>query len=262
MRRASSSVHHEVWESLGATDPDWAVLTEPGRRGGRWEGDLDEFYATGRAEIQAVLESLPSHASRRVAVDWGSGTGRLTFALAQHFEHVLAVDVSRSMLAELDRRAIRSGLAERIESISIHDAQPAGEADLVVSLLVIQHLPSKAAALAALSSMMVWLREGGHLVVEVPDRALTLKARLQPRYRAYRLARALGAPPEWLHARGFSGISMLTLDAEDVRRALALGGGVVVSRDAGREGDGHAYRRYVARRAAIDLQTAATRAED
>ncbi|HTY72444.1 MAG TPA: SAM-dependent methyltransferase, partial [Actinomycetes bacterium] len=84
-RMSSESVQHEVWESLGESDPDWAVLTDQRRRNRGWENDLDAFYATGSAEIRDVLAALPAGVGRGVAVDWGSGTGRLTFALAEHF---------------------------------------------------------------------------------------------------------------------------------------------------------------------------------
>ena len=39
--------HRQDWEHLAETDPLWAVLTHPGRKGGRW--DVDEFFATGEA---------------------------------------------------------------------------------------------------------------------------------------------------------------------------------------------------------------------
>ena len=262
MRRAPGSLHHEVWESLGETDPDWAVLTDPARRHGGWEADLDAFYATGRTEIAEVLAALPTDAPRHLAVDWGSGTGRLTFALAEHFEHVLAVDVSRSMLSQLTTRSERMNLADRVTATHLEAAHPSGQADLVVSLLVLQHLPSKDAAEAALAGMLGWLRPGGHLVVELPDRAATRRARLQPRYHAYRVARALGVSPARLHARGLSGISMLTLDSAAVHRTVVGAGGLVVASDVARENGGHVYMRYLIRRVGQDPQSEPTGTEN
>ena len=93
MRRASRSLHHEVWESLGAPT-HWAVLTDPGRRHGGWEPDLDAFYATGRDEVAELLATLPVDAAHEATIDWGSGTGRLTFALLDHCRTVTAVDMS------------------------------------------------------------------------------------------------------------------------------------------------------------------------
>ncbi len=34
------------WDALGKTDPFWAILSVPDKKGNRW--DLDEFLATGR----------------------------------------------------------------------------------------------------------------------------------------------------------------------------------------------------------------------
>ena len=45
--------HRQDWEHLAEIDPLWAVLTVPGRKGGRW--DVDEFFATGEAEIGHVI---------------------------------------------------------------------------------------------------------------------------------------------------------------------------------------------------------------
>ena len=38
------------WEELAELDPLWAVLSEPDRKGGRW--DLDAFLATGEVEVE------------------------------------------------------------------------------------------------------------------------------------------------------------------------------------------------------------------
>jgi SAM-dependent methyltransferase len=242
--------NREVWESLGREDPDWAVLTDPARRGGGWSQDLDTFYASGQAEIAEVLAELPVHdgSPRERAMDWGSGTGRLTFALAAHYPQVTAVDVSDAMLATLGVRAAARGV-EGVHGVRVDELVPAADHDLVVSLLVLQHLPDEAAVLAALRTMVACLRVGGHAVVEVPDRPLTRKARSQPRYHAYRALRLVGVRPAWLHSHGLSGISMVTLPQALVRRTLEEAGATVEAVSDVRPGDGYRYLRYRARRA-------------
>ena len=248
MRRTSSSLHHEVWQSLGATDPDWAVLTDPGRRHGGWGPDLEAFYATGRADIEAVLAALPSDAAREHALDWGSGTGRLTFALLDRCGSVTAVDVSAPMLSTLMERAGELGLADRISPNFVDDLRPAGDHDLAVSLLVLQHLSGRAELSAALSSLVSCVRVGGHLVLEIPERAVSTKARLQPRFHAYRLLRFLGVSPATLHSHGLSGISMLCLSRAEVTSELALQGAEIIGVPSARTDGAHSYVRYVARR--------------
>jgi SAM-dependent methyltransferase len=247
-RTPSPSLHDEVWETLGTDDPDWAVLTDPARRHGGWDGHLEEFYASGRSEVAAVLDTLPTEAQRERAIDWGSGTGRLTFALLDHFTEVTAVDVSRSMLATLSERASRRGVLQRLTPTLLGDLRPAADHDLALSLLVLQHLGSHAQVTEALQTIVSSLRVGGFLVVEIPSRPVTIKARLQPRFLAYRALRALKVRPTVLHRNGLSGISMRCLSPERVRGALRESGAEVVGAPTGRSDGAHQYVRYVAQR--------------
>ena len=85
-------------------DALWAVLTRPGRKGGRW--DVDEFFATGEAEIAhvfSVAASLGRPARRERAIDFGCGVGRLTRALGTRFESALGVDISAGMVDQARR---------------------------------------------------------------------------------------------------------------------------------------------------------------
>ena len=45
------------WNQLGNSDPLWAILSHPDKRGQAW--DADEFFATGRQEIDDLLEWVP-----------------------------------------------------------------------------------------------------------------------------------------------------------------------------------------------------------
>jgi 2-polyprenyl-3-methyl-5-hydroxy-6-metoxy-1,4-benzoquinol methylase len=93
------TAHAEAWESLGRLDPLWAILTEPDRRGRRWTEE--DFLATGRREAADIL-GIAAHLGRPVAygtaLDFGCGVGRLTIPIADRFETVLGVDVSRAMV--------------------------------------------------------------------------------------------------------------------------------------------------------------------
>ena len=111
------------WEAFGRDDPLWAVLTEASRRGGRW--DLDEFLATGEREVAAALgelEQLGADPARGRALDFGCGVGRLTQAVAGHFERCDGVDIAASMIAEA-RRINRRG--ERVH-YHVNDAPDLG----------------------------------------------------------------------------------------------------------------------------------------
>ena len=51
--------HRVNWEDLGALDPLFAILSEPGRQFGGW--DIDEFLARGVEEVDAVLAAASRH---------------------------------------------------------------------------------------------------------------------------------------------------------------------------------------------------------
>jgi SAM-dependent methyltransferase len=235
--------HRETWEHLGEADPDWAVLSAPDRRFHGWTKHLDAFYDSGAAEVDIVLARTHTKATA-TALDWGCGTGRLSFALAQRLRSVTSYDIASSMLALLRSRA-----AERqITNLLVSDVEPreTNHYDLVVSLLVIQHAPSRADALKLLRAMCDRVRRDGWLVVEIPHRASTVGARVQPRYRLYRLLRGIGVSPTLLGKTGLSGISMLTLSEAVVTRTLTDAGMRVVFVDPIQRDDDYSYNRYYA----------------
>ncbi|TDC42294.1 class I SAM-dependent methyltransferase [Micromonospora sp. KC213] len=159
------------WTKLGTEDPLWAVLVEPGKRGGRW--DVDEFLTTGRTDVEDTVEwlrrnDLPTRWER--ALDFGCGAGRLSQALAVHADHVVGVDIAPSMI-ETARRLDRTG--GRIEFV-LNEAPdlsrfPDGHFDLVYSALVLQHLPRPAVD-RYLAEFLRVLRPGGIAVVGLPTR--------------------------------------------------------------------------------------------
>jgi 2-polyprenyl-3-methyl-5-hydroxy-6-metoxy-1,4-benzoquinol methylase len=240
-------LHREVWESLGRSDPDWAVLSSDQHRFNGWSAELDTFYASGRSDVAAVLSLLPDEASRGAALDLGCGTGRLSFALAEHFASVTAADISATMLSRLQGRAVDRGVAG-VHAVQMDDLVPAADHDLALSLLVLQHLADREAIGAMLALMVGCLRPGGWLVAEIPSSAKTLRARLQPRYRLYRLLRGAGVPASWLNGRGLSGMSMLVVAEGRVHAMLTACGTVVHRVERPEHTDDYAYTRYFARK--------------
>ena len=133
-----------VWETLGREDPLWAVLSQSGKRGGRW--NREEFLATGRAEVEAhmrLLADLKLPARHALALDFGCGAGRLSRALAEHFDRVVGIDVSATMIdtaralnEDAGNIEFRRNASPRIEGIA--DAS----VDLVYSNMTLQHIPA------------------------------------------------------------------------------------------------------------------------
>jgi 2-polyprenyl-3-methyl-5-hydroxy-6-metoxy-1,4-benzoquinol methylase len=244
-RARSEREQHEVWEGLGREDPDWSVLTVPERRHGGWVSDLSQFYASGETEVSAVLASLPVTLGGR-ALDFGSGTGRLSFALSRHFDSVTCVDTSSAMLERLLERADTYGI-RNLRPVLVDDLRPEGDHDLVVSLLVLQHLPSRRTVARAVGVLARCVRPGGWLVLEVPEKGLGLRQLLQPRWQVYRVARRLRLNHRRLHRFGLSGISMLTIPAPAMSKMIAEAGLEVVAQDFRQQHD-YLYARWVIRR--------------
>jgi SAM-dependent methyltransferase len=238
-------LQQRVWESLGESDPDWGVLTARDRRHGGWVEQLPEFYASGETAVRECLD-LAEPQSHGRALDYGAGTGRLTFALAAVFDHVTAVDISPGMLATIRARSADVGIAN-VAATAVSAFTPSPDHDFAISLLVLQHLPSLTAIDRAIGMIAAALRPGAPAVIEVPETIKRFRARIQPRFHAYRALRSLGVPHGRLHRLGFSGISMLCVDAADAAAMFARHELTVVTRVVRSDHD-YDYVRWVVRR--------------
>lgn len=187
------------WQELGSTDPLWAILSEEGRQGGRWEEE--PFWQSGIATVDWVvrhLDGLGALPRTEAALDFGCGIGRLTQALARHFAKVTGVDIADSML-ERARAANRHG--ERVQYVlnTRPDLSLVGDAsvDFVLTLLVLQHMRPDYSA-AYLREFLRVLRPGGVLMFNLPI-APVVPERTVPRREAAPV-RALVEQPASLRA--------------------------------------------------------------
>jgi SAM-dependent methyltransferase len=240
------ALQHEVWTSLGRTDPDWAVLTAPERRAGGWGEDLEAFYGSGREAVEACL-ALASLAAYDRALDYGCGTGRLSIALAARFSRVTAVDISPAMLEVLVDRAAARGFTN-ISTATPRDMPTHEDHDFAISLLVLQHIESRRGIGRAIAEIAGSLRSGGVAVIELAARPRTIRARVQPKLRVYRTLRAFGVSAAALHRAGFSGICMTTMPDRRARKAFEREGLEVTGRVSQHDA-GHHYTRWILRKA-------------
>lgn len=162
------------WERLGRRDPYWAVLTDPTKQRGGW--NLAEFFRSGVAEIDDVLERaarLGIAVSRRRALDFGCGVGRLTHAMATHFERCDGVDISESMLKMARQHNPGSGRCtfhlNASSDLALFDD---GSFDFVYSTLVLQHMEPRYST-SYMREFVRVLAPGGLLVFQVPSQRST-----------------------------------------------------------------------------------------
>jgi len=180
------------WEGLAQADPLWAICTDPKKRNRQWR--QEEFFATGRKEIEAVL----GYAARvglcidktSPALDFGCGVGRLARAMSEYFHECCGVDISPTMIStaqELnrDRPACYFQLNEDTQLERLQD----NYFGFIYTSLVLQHIVEPCSH-QYIAELVRVLKPGGVLVFQVPERLratsltkararLALRSRLQ-----------------------------------------------------------------------------------
>lgn len=159
-----------TYEEFGRKDPFFAVLSSRGREGDRW--DREEFFATGRREIEGVMEhlrALEAVPAPDRALDFGCGVGRLSQALALHFDRVVGVDISSSMV-ETAREHNTHG--DRVE-YRVNTAPDLSQLEpdaftFIYSNITLQHVP-RGPAESYIAEFFRVLTPGGVAVFQVPD---------------------------------------------------------------------------------------------
>lgn len=130
------------WEKFAKVDPLWAVLTNPDKRNHKWS--LQEFFRTGESEISDILsraKALKLPLTRGRALDFGCGVGRVTQALALHFDEVVGIDIAPSMIKLADQFNRHGKKCRHL----VNEAKdlylfPDDHFDFVFSTIVLQHM--------------------------------------------------------------------------------------------------------------------------
>jgi SAM-dependent methyltransferase len=124
--------------------------------------------ARGAEELAGLFGRLGADPRGGRCVEVGCGPGRMTGALAERFDEVLALDVSPAML---ERARVEVPAANvRFEAVSGERLDGVGDAsaEVLVCYLVLQHLPSRAVVLAYLREFARVLAPGGEAFVQLP----------------------------------------------------------------------------------------------
>ena len=155
----------EEWRLI-ARGPDvlYHVLGWPGMEDAWTE---EAFYATGRSDWADFRRHWHHYEPSLggTCVEIGSGAGRLTAALAEDFERVVALDVSDEMLARTVAAAGPEVETHRVDGPSIPLA--AAAADAVFSCHVLQHLEGPRELATYMGEARRVLRPGGTLMAHI-----------------------------------------------------------------------------------------------
>ena len=236
---SEQSQHQRDWEALAALDPLYAILSAAEAKHGGW--DTDAFLATGIDDVARILTvagTLGRPAVRGASFELGCGVGRVTRALASHFDRSVGVDISASMIAQA--RDLNAEIANCTWIVNTDDdlrQLDDGSFDLVLSHLVLQHVPTRAAILALLGELARILAPGGLLIAQLPA-SMPFRQRLQPRRRAYAALRRAGVSDAVLYRKlGLHPIRMNWVPRPQVEACLSAAGARVLDVELGWLGD-------------------------
>ncbi len=142
----------------------------------------EDARATGYKQLAKLAELIEARTGAslgsRTALDFGCGWGRLALPLAERCEHVFGVEVSQLVLNEAERIATEANLAN-VEWLQVDRLDELrGRYDLVISVLVFQHIPV-AEGERLFTTLVQGLRPGGVGMIELVLRPAKPMARLR-----------------------------------------------------------------------------------
>ena len=186
------------WDKLAREDAMWAVLTDPDKRGRKWTPA--EFFQTGEEQIGRVLKELSDKGVKLkfgCALDFGSGVGRLTQALAGHFAEVHGVDIAPLMIEQAQSfNRFPNKCHYHLNSESDLKRFPDQKFDFIYTFIVLQHIQGDF-VLQYLREFVRVLGSGGIAMFQFIEPPLL--RRMLPLFmlRAYRKWHQKGEPYVW-----------------------------------------------------------------
>ena len=157
-----TSLEHieQGWDRAARQDAFFNILTVHGMTRG-------QFWEQGRTEISELLEHLGCVRCER-ALDFGCGVGRLSQALAEHFDQVDGVDISSEMIELARDHSQRSNVMYHHNTTPDLALFADDRFDLVYTTIVLQHMPP-ALAEGYVREFLRVTRPGGLVVFQIPE---------------------------------------------------------------------------------------------
>lgn len=143
-----------------------AMLESFSERAATWDRDLKRDALIGDIAA-AIRRTIPLDASTAV-LDYGCGTGALTFELLPHVGQIHAVDASAGMVAETIRKrgailSSRDAARLKVSKLDlVENEAPSGRFNLIVACLVMHHIDEVSRVLESFNYL---LADQGWLVI-------------------------------------------------------------------------------------------------
>lgn len=203
------------WDARAREDARFFVDNRQGYK----QGDDDAFWRAGEEDLDRMLGLLGLQVGPQDRVlDVGCGVGRLTRVLAQRARQVTGLDVSAEMLAQARQNLAGTEDVGWVQGSGTDLAGiPDASVDVVISLVVFQHVPDPAITLGYVREIARVLAPGGWTAFQVSDDP-ELHARTFPRRRLQVL---LGRAPKGQEDPAWRGSAV---PLEDLRATLDAAG--------------------------------------
>jgi SAM-dependent methyltransferase len=217
----------KFWDRAAQENAPWYVDTTVDYE----RPDMEEFFRSGVKIAEAAFVDAPvKPPGRQLAVEIGPGLGRVSVALATHFERVIGVDVSSEMVRKASQLVTEPNVEFLVGNGA--DLQPIADdsADLVVTFTVFQHLPERRLLEGYIRDAARVLKPGGILAAQWNNLPHPLRWKVRGAW--WRLRQRLGVRPIGpTSAPQFHGIrvpfaemaSMLDQAGFTIRRTKELG---------------------------------------
>ena len=227
--------HIQDWQDMASFDPFLAIS------GQKRDWQVQEFFATAQPHMDRLFltaSGLGLPRSHQRALEFGCGAGRFLRHLRNQFEEVWGVDVSPTMIDLATRYNPRCNF----HLSTTPDLKFFGDGyfDLIYSFLVLQHLPNDSLIAQYLREFMRILKPGGLAVFQIPDR-LTMRWKMQPRRRIYRLLRLLGLSSKRLQSWNLLPMRLIAVPQDKVGGIISGAGGKICQKERLSGADGMLY---------------------
>ena len=169
--------------------------------------DTPERTERAHALAASILRAIGS-AQKTAAMEFGCGTGLISFLLREYFESIYCVDASEGMLDVLRQKIKSTGAGNLIpaDTALLEKPELLGTFDVIYSSMVFHHIIDVSARLCALYPL---LRPNGLLITIDLDQEDGSFHRAEPGFHGHNGFDRLELA-KWMQSSGFSGIQFET----------------------------------------------------